>query len=86
MRTGLHVWLRTKSLMNELVVQFHDYDLFCHFDLPDQRGGLRRPSGPRACLCHPSRPHHAEGSEESGGETAEGFKKQLYSILLYFVW
>ena len=32
--------------------------------ISDQRGGFRWPGGPRACLCHPSRPHHAEGSEE----------------------
>ena len=76
MRTGLHVWLRIKALLKELVVQSHNDNLFCQLDLPDQRGGFRRPSGPRACLCHPSRPYHAEGSEESGGETAEGFKKQ----------
>ena len=77
MRTGLHVWLKIKAFLNELVIQFHNDNLFFQFDLPDQRCGFRWPSGPRACLCHPSRPHHAEGSEESGGETAEGFKKQL---------
>ena len=64
MRTGLHVWLRTKALMMELVVQFHNDNLFFQFDLPDKRGGFRWLGGPRACLCHPSRPHHAESSEE----------------------
>ena len=62
------------SLLSSFPNQYFFVNLV--FLLPDQRGGFRRPGGPRACLCHPSRPYHAEGSEESGGETAEGFKKQ----------
>ena len=28
MRTGLHVWLKTKALLNELVAQSHNYEIY----------------------------------------------------------